>query len=684
MSFSRCRWSLPSLLAASSVLALAAAGCADDEPDVPEECKPQSALATKLSPLGTQPGVPYRWLARSWKSPLGLTFRTYGLAIDGVPIHGRHQVEVYDARGQLVHRAGSGDAVLAALKAPDANAAGTAPRRFHHPRTATTRSAQPHPMLRDEERPVWHYRDGKLSPAIATERLNLLGERPVGELAIHDAVTGAELARHRTLFDAEDPQYLVYAREDGRPLYSPLGDIYPHPAGVPDGRVPATVSQRAMRQSQATHARKDAPWLDPGGRETRGPNVVAFFNSLLKKNGNLGDLYFEDYSPTPEYGPMPDDIGHDFFAKSSGDGFSFTYNPAASATTAEYFEDGFPGDPFPPASKSDVAINAKIVQAFYATNWLHDFFYAAGFNEVAGNAQQTNHDLGGVACDPLIVHAGFYGTFAYPPADGESPILHLGLNPRSMSRRDAAMDFTITGHEWGHYLIGRLAGGTVETDAMGNLQGQSLHEGIADFVGVLTSLDAGDDLNGAFPVGSYNNLDYLETRPTLPPAEAPADLYYGIRRYPYSLDLAKNPLTFRHLGTPPPLKYFNWKRRGPVLAEVHTAGEIFSQALFQCFGNIVAANPSTPFEELRARMAKYLVAALAAFPDHPTFLEARDAFLTVARLTSATDHAACRAGFATRGMGSGARGPDREFNVAEPMTDPYNAADIQESFIDAD
>jgi hypothetical protein len=675
MSINGYRWSVASLLAASSVSALVAA-CADDEPDVPDECTPPSALATTHALLGAQPGVPYRWLARSWRSPLGLTFRTYGLAIDGVPIHGRHQVEVYDPRGQLAHRAGSGDAVLAALKAPGAN--GATSQRFHHPRTATTRSAQPHPLLRDEERPVWHYQDGKLVPAIATERLNLLGERPVAELALRDAVTGAELARHRTIFDAEDPEYLVYAREDGRPLHSPLGDIYPHPTGVPDGSVPATVSQRAIRQSKTTHARKDAPWLDPGGRETRGPNVIAFFNSRLDESGILADLY-GDMSPTPEYGPLPDDVGHDFFARSSGDRFAYTYDPATSATTSEHFEDGSPGDPFAPPNKHDVALNAKIVQAFYATNWLHDFFYAAGFDEVAGNAQQTNRGRGGVACDPLIVHAGFFATFTYPPADGESPVLALGLNARSASRRDAAMDFTVTAHEWGHYLVGRLAG-----DTMGNLQGQSLHEGIADFVSVLANLDAGDDLRGAFPVGSYVNLDYRENRPTLPPEEAPADLYYGVRRYPYSLDLAKNPLTFRHLATPPPPPYFNWKRRGPALAEMHTAGEIFSQALFQCFGNIVAASPTTPFEELRTRMAKYLVAALAAFPDYPTFLEARDAFLTVTRLTSARDHAACRAGFAARGMGSGARGPDRAFDVADRFTDPYNAADIQESFVDAD
>jgi hypothetical protein len=251
------------------------------------------------------------------------------------------------------------------------------------------------------------------------------------------------------------------------------------------------------------------------------------------------------------------------------------------------------------------------------------------------------------------------------------------------------MDFSVLSHEWGHYLIGRLAGGTVDSDALGNLQGQSLHEGIADFVGILVNLDAGDDPHGAFAVGSYGNLDYIENRPTIPPAEARADaMYYGIRRYPYSLDLHKNPLTFRHLAEPPPtdLPYYNWKGRGPLLSELHTAGEVFSQGLFQCLGNLIVAHPGTDFEAVRARMAQYLVAGLAAFPDHPSMLDARNAFLGVVRLASPTDdYPACRAGFAARGMGADTLGPDREFGSDDPTgLPPYDPAQIEESFLDKD
>lgn len=695
-----CRRSLALLLTSATAAAAPLAGCGDDEvPDGPDECSPEATLAAALAqrsrPAGIAPGEPYRWLTRSWTSPLGLTFRTYGLAIDGIAVHARRQIEVYDGRGQLVHRAGTGDQVLAALRAPAKGASATAsatatPRRFHHPLAAAAaipRAAPPHPLRRDEEHPVWFYAgDGELRPAIASERLNLVGDQvgdsPLGEVTLRDATSGAELARSRTIFDLEDPEYLVYAREDGRPLTSPLGDIYPHPSGAPDGQVPGLVSQRLIRQSAALHARPE-PWLAAGQDQTRGNNVVAFFNSLIDADGKIADLYGADDLATPEYGPLPDELGNDFFAKAQSRRFAFPYDASAAATMREYFQTEPPGEPASPPTEKD-PIHAKIVQAFYTTNWLHDFFYTAGFDELAGNAQQDNSGRGGLACDPLIVHSAFFTTFTYPGTEGISPVLDLGLNSRSTSMRDANMDASITAHEWGHYMIGRLAGSTGPTDGMGNLQGRSLHEGIADFIAVLIGLDAGDDLRGAFPVGSYYNLNYREPRNPLPPAEAPADLFYGIRRFPYSMDLAKNPLTFKHLAEPPSLPYYNWKGRGPILSEVHTAGEIFGAALFQCFGNIVAANPAVPFEELRARMAKVLVAALVAFPEHPTFLEARDALLTVIKLATPADHAPCRAGFATRGLGQGARGPDRAFEAGDPPSRPYNAADIQESFVDAD
>jgi hypothetical protein len=676
---------LPTLL-----LITAGVACGQLDPSPADEPAAVAALATDASaplapPPGTRPGEPYRWLSRSWRSPLGLTIRTYGVAIDGIAVHGRHQVEAYDDAGALVYRAGSGDAVLAELRARGTAAWAT----WQHPRAALARAqaAPSNPLAHTRERAVWRYTQGDVVAAVETERVDLRGAAPVGEATVDDAVTGAELARRRTIYELEAPSYLVYARPDGRPWTSPLGNTLPHPTGVPDGSVPSAVPQQLRRQHHVRQALSD-PWLPPGATQSRGNNVVAFFDSMINADGIFVDFVDADGNETPEYGPEPDEAGHDLFAHATAGQFAFPYDP--NDTVNEYFQIGVAGDPMAFPDPDDIALNAKIVQTFYDTNWLHDVFYRAGFDEVAGNAQQSNLGRGGVEGDPLIVHAGFITTFTFPAAEGESPVLDLGLNTRSASHRDQGVDFSTLSHEWGHYLIGRLAGGTADTDALGNLQGQSLHEGIADFVSVLVNFNDGDDPHDTFAVGSYGNLDYIERRPTLPPEEAPADaMYYGIRRYPYSLDFTRNPLTLRHLAEPPPasLPFYNWKGRGPLLSEVHTAGEVFAEALFTCFGNMVTAHHHhARGGQVRDRMAAYLVAALAAFRDHPSMLDARNAFLAVIRIASPDDdYPACRAGFAARGMGAGALGPDREFG--DPFAFPpseYDPASIEESYLDAD
>jgi hypothetical protein len=204
-------------------------------------------------------------------------------------------------------------------------------------------------------------------------------------------------------------------------------------------------------------------------------------------------------------------------------------------------------------------------------------------------------------------------------------------------------------------------------------------EGWSDFYALALLSEPGDDLNATYAMGGYATLQFFGL------AE---NYYYGIRRYPYSLDLHKNPLTFQHIAVPPPtnMPYYNWKGRGPLLSEPHTTGEVFSQALFQCFGNIVAAHTGVDFEMMRARMAQYLVAGLAAFPDHPSLLDGRNAILAAIRIASpGDDYPACRAGFAARGMGADALGPDREFGgLDSSMLPPYNVADVAESFLDRD
>ena len=51
---------------------------------------------------------------------------------------------------------------------------------------------------------------------------------------------------------------------------------------------------------------------------------------------------------------------------------------------------------------------AAITQLFYATNWMHDWYYDAGFTEAWGNGQKSNYGRGGLQNDDMRVEAQDY------------------------------------------------------------------------------------------------------------------------------------------------------------------------------------------------------------------------------------------------------------------------------------
>lgn len=74
-------------------------------------------------------------------------------------------------------------------------------------------------------------------------------------------------------------------------------------------------------------------------------------------------------------------------------------------------------------------IDAGVVNAFYIANSLHDWFYLAGFDEAAGNAQASNYGRGGLEGDRMLLETlDFSATNnanMTTPADGESPRMQL-------------------------------------------------------------------------------------------------------------------------------------------------------------------------------------------------------------------------------------------------------------------
>jgi hypothetical protein len=219
---------------------------------------------------------------------------------------------------------------------------------------------------------------------------------------------------------------------------------------------------------------------------------------------------------------------------------------------------------------------------------------------------------------------------------------------------------TVVAHEWGHYLSNRLI-----SDANGLVanQGRGLGEGWADFVALLLFVKEEDrnvPANASFG-GTYSMTPYPMGGPDYAPDVLNNAYYYGIRRYPYSRDMGKNPLTFKHIADANPLPAtppISSRAGGAVNSEVHNTGEVWANMLWECYSNLLNDTGRLPFAQAQDRMKRYLVASLKITPFNPDFVQARDALLAVMRAQDATDADLCLTGFAKRGLGIGAVAPD--------------------------
>jgi hypothetical protein len=291
---------------------------------------------------------------------------------------------------------------------------------------------------------------------------------------------------------------------------------------------------------------------------------------------------------------------------------------------------------------------------FFHVNWLHDRWYEAGFDEASGNAQIDNFGRGGIAGDPILAEgndfSGHDNANMSTPSDGASPRMQMYefTGPSPLPSRTSNHEALITFHEMGHYITNRLVG---NARGLSNTQGAAMGEGWGDFFAICMTSEATDNFaTGVFSAGGWTDIT----------ATFKQNYYFSIRRYPYSADMSKNPLTFKHIsagvvlppGTPagPP--------RNPIAGgpnnEVHNAGEVWCTALWQVFVNLVATNGHKDAENF---MLQYVIGGLKLTPPQPTFVQARDAILASVAALRPGDLPAVRAGFAKRGMGSGAVAP---------------------------
>jgi len=238
------------------------------------------------------------------------------------------------------------------------------------------------------------------------------------------------------------------------------------------------------------------------------------------------------------------------------------------------------------------------------------------------------------------------GTLSILQADGVTLKADLAGGPITATLhrltgvdRDGDLDAGVLAHEYGHYLHHRLSScGTSLCGAMS--------EGWGDFDALLFTVRDGDDYDGAYPFGIYSTVSF---------STAPA--YFGIRRMPYSTNIAINALSFRHMALGEPLP-----TTVPIITlggnnEVHNAGEIWAETLFEAY--IALQHAGTSWSDVRTKMADYVVGGLLLAPPDVTPTEMRDALLTTAFAADPADFTTMAQAFAKRGMGSCAVSPDR-------------------------
>ncbi len=416
-----------------------------------------------------------------------------------------------------------------------------------------------------------------------------------------DAQTGEALLRRCLTKHLNDATYNVFTSDSPSP-FSPGWQ-------TPQSGQPATSPRALITLSALSTNASPEGWIPGGGNDTIGNNVAA----ATDRNGDdAPDL------PRPQGSPFRV--------------FDFPLNLAMSPTDSGA---------------------AAVVQLFYWCNFMHDRLYDLGFTEAAGNFQSNNFGRGGLGGDAVIADAqdgsGFNNASFTPTPDGQPPRIQMYLFNGPNPDRDGDYDAEIILHEYTHGLSERLVGGGVGMSAS---QSGGMGEGWSDFYALAILSEPGDDPDAAYALGGYATYQWFGLT---------ENYYYGIRRYPYSTDLAKNPLTFRdidpaqanaHPGVPiSPIFPFSAGNAD----EIHNQGEVWCVTLWEARANLIGKLGATNGNEL---ILQLVTDGMKLAPADPTFLEARDAILQADEVaTGGANLPELWAAFAKRGMGFNATSP---------------------------
>ena len=247
---------------------------------------------------------------------------------------------------------------------------------------------------------------------------------------------------------------------------------------------------------------EEKPWLDNLLASPNGWHQINGTEYTVTRGNNVDAYLDDDSSNSPTNGDA---------ARADG-GVNLEFDFA-------WDEDTPPGDlPLP-----------AITNLFYWNNIIHDMWYNSGFDEASGNFQEENNNgMGGLEGDYVRAEAqdgaGTCNANMATPPDGSRPRMQMFL----CNSRDGDLDNAVIAHEYGHGISNRLTGGPAASGCLGNQE--QMGEGWSDWFGLMMTIEVGDTETDNRPIGTYLFGQPIDGA--------------GIRPYPYTTDMAVNPMTY--------------------------------------------------------------------------------------------------------------------------------------------
>ncbi len=211
----------------------------------------------------------------------------------------------------------------------------------------------------------------------------------------------------------------------------------------------------------------------PDFEYTRGNNVYAYYGAAMTSN--------------PPILPV-------CIARTSGGAYATGIVPCPASLNFNYTND------LNSADGTDF-IEDAVTNLFAWNNICHDVSYLYGFDEAAGNFQETNATSLGTGGDYVLARAQDVtgmnnASFSTPPeppgGSAPNPVMRMFLwNTSSSSAIDGDFDNAIIAHEFAHGISFRLVGGPGNVNCLNNFEQGG--EGWSDFFGLLLTMG---DRNG--------------------------------------------------------------------------------------------------------------------------------------------------------------------------------------------